>query len=90
MSDKPERIDEKSMRHLTNEQRVQKLQLIYDDALLWLESAAKDRNPKGTGAASLILRSSREEIVAWENKGLSTNRISISFDIPIDEKSTNE
>lgn len=82
MSDKPDNVDDSSTHLDIISERMRKLNRIYDGALDWLESAVDARESKGTGTASMILKSTREELVAWENKGITQTDQRIHFDIP--------
>lgn len=76
------RMSDKRPTALTNNQRVIELDYIYDKALEWLIAAVDERCAKGTGAASMILRATREELIAWKNDGVSQTHQKIEFDIP--------
>lgn len=51
------------------EERVLRLERLYDEALLWLEEAVAERIPKGTGAATLVLERTRLEIEEVQRAG---------------------
>ncbi len=51
---------------MSKEERCLRLQRIYDDAIEWIEVAVQEREPKGTGAATMLLERSRLEIVELE------------------------
>ena len=64
---------------LTTEQRTMRLERIYDDALAWLEDAVTDREPKGTGAATMILERARMEVDEIERTGKGSKKQEITL-----------
>jgi hypothetical protein len=69
-------------RRLSIEQRLKILNQIYDAALYWMQAAVTAGQSKGTGSAAILLKSTREEIVAWEHQGVSQMDHNISFELP--------
>ncbi len=59
---------------MSKEERCLRLQRIYDDALEWIEIAVQEREPKGTGAATMLLERSRLEIVELERTRDGANK----------------
>lgn len=54
---------------LTNKERLDLLNKIYDGALYWLLQAVVSATAKGTGAATLVLERARQEIVELQRAG---------------------
>ena len=66
----------------SNEERIRKLQLLYDDTLDWVIDCVSARKASGTGAAAHIMRTAREEIAAWLNDGVARSDSTLTFEIP--------
>ena len=66
---------------LSAEQRILRLERLYDGSLDWLDESLEERNPKGTGAATLILERARAEVSELKRagQGSTQQKIELTF-----------
>jgi len=66
---------------LTKEERALRLQRLYDNALYWLENAVETQEPKGTGAATMVLERTRLEVIELQRtgQGPAQQKIELTF-----------